>query len=104
VRLWDSQAGTLVATLAEGECHFTIFPDASTLYLGITKHAPSVSGLVRVKLTGPPLSLITTPVCWFPSNWQIASGAFDSIFSSFGIGCKNGRVYILDISQALKGL
>jgi hypothetical protein len=104
VHLWNSQAGTLIATLAVGKCYFTIFSDASTLYLGITKHAPSVSGLVRVDLTCPPLSLITTPVCWFPSNSQIASGAFDSTFPSFVIGCENGRVYILDISQVLKGL
>jgi WD40 repeat protein len=99
VCLWDSQAGTLLATI-EGESLSTgmSFANSSTLYVHITRHSPSVSGLLKVKLTGQPLSPTEAPICWFPSNWQVSKVAFNSTFSIAAVGCENGKLYLLDIS------
>jgi WD40 repeat protein len=103
VCLWDSQAGTLLATL-EAESYGMLFADSSTLYAGIPKLAPSVTGLVKVKFTGQSMSPTVVPIFWFPSSWNVSVVSIDPTCSYAAIGCKNGRVYIVDISEVVKNL
>jgi WD40 repeat protein len=103
VCLWDSQAGTLLAIL-EAESYGMLFADSSALYAGITKLALSVTGLVKVKFTGQPMSPTVDPIFWFPSSWDVSVVSIDPTFSYAAIGCINGRVYIVDISEVVKNL
>jgi WD40 repeat protein len=103
VRLWDSQTGTSLATL-EGESTFLFFADSASFYAHLTKHSPTASGFVRATLIDHLLSPIVSPICWFPSNWQVSNVSFDPTFSLVAVGCKSGKVYILDVSEVLKNL
>jgi WD40 repeat protein len=93
--LWDSQAGTLLATL-EGQSYFNKFTDPSMFYASLSNQ------IVTVQVAGQPLSSSVIPICWLPSNWAVSAASLDPTFSHHAIGCTNGRVYILHISDMLK--
>jgi WD40 repeat protein len=92
VHLWEGETGTSLATL-EGESTSLFFADSVSFYAHLTKHSPTASGFVRATLTDHLLSPIVSPICWFPSNWQVSKVYFDPAFSLVAVGCKNGQVY-----------
>jgi WD40 repeat protein len=99
VRLWNLEGDCLASF--QGHCTFPISVTSHQFVLYVKQEDPSVVAgiaIITIRDSGPTLD----PVCWLPSNWEVTAFSVSAAENLAAVGCSNGRVCILDISQVAK--
>ncbi len=99
VRVWDGKFGASLGAFDLGIIlDMSFLAQSNYVLVLIERTQPVLRGLVAIKLDEDS-SLDPMPLIWFSHNLSARRFVVDPTGSFVAVGCKNGRILLLDISQ-----